>query len=210
MIKRYLLPFVALILVFSIGGVHATWKYAEISTNEVSNEISVKLDVFDFRPDDILPGGNDQPAEIGQNHNALIELILNEKEKGYGLNNNKKPVLMQYLENDGSVHCHQKVGGGNLKFILDVSNNTHGLYYVVEMITDDMLYAYTFSTDELSTASGSVNEIRVYRTTLEKQDKWIATVSYEGYAFTKSMSDLGLNADPNSIKYSIDIGSWHL
>ena len=207
--SRFLFPIIAIILMFSIGGVQATWYYAEISPYDVASDVDIGLDEFDYHAEDILPGGDDQEAQLGENHMALIELILNENSKGYGLNISKKNILMEYLEDDGEVHCNQKVSGGHLKFILDVKNNTHGLYYVCQLVSDTLIYAYTFSTNELSTASGSSIEITVYRTELVKTDKWRAGMCYEGLALTKSMSSLGLSADSGSIRYSIDLSTWH-
>lgn len=118
--------------------------------------------------------------------------------------------MHSYLKKQPVVFSNQKVSGGNLKFILDAKNNTHGLYYCLEKVDDATIYVYTFSVDELSTASGSNNEITAYRTTLEKTDKWRATKSYLGYAKTKNLRDMDVSADSNTIGYSIDVASWHL
>ena len=204
------MPIVALVLIMSMSGVYATWYYSDGVTGQTNTDIGINLGVFDYTADEILPGGDEVEAPMGENHHWLIELILNENEKGYGINIGKKSVLIQYMNRDGEVHCNQKVSGGHLKFILDVKNDTHGLYYAVEKVSDVLIYAYTFSTNELSTNGGTNNEIVVYRTSLEKTDKWRATYSYMGYAPTKSMSDLGLSADSGSIRYSIDISKWHM
>ncbi len=209
MIKKFLLPLMAVLLVFSVGGVYATWLYAETSPMPVENTVGVSLSVFDYPPEEILPGGELEEAPLGENHFSLIDLILNEKQKGYGLNIDDDVVLHKYLNSDGTVYSNQKISGGNLKFILDPKNNTHGLYYCLEKITDTEYYAYTFSTDALATAGGSSVEIDAYRTILEKTDIWRATKSYLGYAQTKSLANLGVSADPNTIAYSIDVATWH-
>jgi len=209
MIKRFLLPLICLMLVLSTGGVYATWLYAEGSPQDVEQTMGLSLAMFEYKPEEILPGGEMEEAELGGDHFGLIDLILNERDKGYGLNISNNVVLHRYLKNQKVVYSNQKVSGGNLKFILDPKNNTHGLYYCLEKVSDTEYYAYTFSTDALSTASGSSTEIVAYRTTLLKTDKWRATVSYKGYALTKSLSDLGESADPNTINYSIDVTTWH-
>ncbi len=209
MIKRFLFPLIALMLIFSVGGVYATWLYAEGSPEPVEQTVSLSLSLFEYPPEEILPGGELEEAPLGEDHFGLIDLILNENKKGYGLNINNNVVLHKYLKSDGVAYSNQKVSGGNLKFILDPKNNTHGLYYCLEKVTDTLYYAYTFSTDALSSAGGSNVEIVAYRTNLEKTDKWRATTSYLGYAKTKSLSDLGVSADPNTIEYSIDMSSWH-
>ena len=206
---RSLSLLLCLLVIFSIGGVFATWHYAELSPQSVSTDVNVSLSLFEYPPEEILPGGDLEEAPLGENHFALIDLILNERNKGYGLNINNNVLLHQYLRKQPVVYSNQKVSGGNLKFILDPKNNTHGLYYCLEKKTDTLYYAYTFSTDALATNGGSDSEIVAYRTNLEKTDKWYATVSYMGYAQTKSLRDLDVSADPNTIGYSIDVSTWH-
>ena len=208
MIKR-LLPLLLCLMTFvTIGGVYATWTFADEAMTPDTETMGVKLSVFDYAPEEILPGGDVVESELGENHFKLIDLILNERDKGYGLNINNNVVLHKYIRNKGVVYSNQKVSGGNLKFILDSKNNTHGLYYCLEKVSDTVYYAYTFSTEILDTIGGTDAELVVYRTILEKTDKWYATKSYLGYAKTKSLSDLGVSADPNSIPYSIDVSTW--
>ena len=209
MVKRLLLPLICLMLLLSTGGVYATWLYTGGPIQPAEQEMMLSLAVFEYKPEEILPGGEMEEAVLGEDHYGLIDLILNEREKGYGLNISNNVVLHKYLKTQNVVYSNQKVSGGNLKFILDPKNNTHGLYYCLEKVSDTEYYACTFSTSALSTASGSNTEIVAYRTTLLKTDKWRATVSYKGYALTKSLSDLGESADPNTIKYSIDVTTWH-
>ena len=209
MIKRFALFLLCLFVIVSIGGVFATWKYAEIPTASVEQSVNLSLSVFTYPPEEILPGGTMEEAELGMDHFGLIDLILNERSKGYGLNYSDNTILHKYLDRQTVVFSNQKVSGGNLKFILDPKSNTHGLYHCVEKISETELYAYTFSTDALATAGGSNVEILVYRTTLAKTDRWRATTSYAGYAKTKSLRDLDVSADPNTIAYSIDVSTWH-
>ena len=169
MIRRIIPTVVGLLLIISIGGVFAVWQYAGLPVASKWCDVDVNIEEFQFHAEDILPGGNDENIEvpIGGNHLVLIDLILNENEKGYGLNINDNVVLHRYLERQPVVFSNQKVSGGNLKFILDPQNNTHGLYYNIEKITDTLYYCYTFSTDALEAASLPAGEIEVYRTFLE-------------------------------------------
>ena len=137
-----------------------------------------------------------------------MRLILEESDKGYGLNISNNVLIHQYLKNHDVIYSNQKTSGGNLKFILDPQNNTHGLYYCIEKVSNTEYYCYTFSTDELSTAGGTSVEIPAYRTTLLKTNKWEATTTYFGYAKTKSLRDLGESASSHSIAYSIDVTTW--
>ncbi|MBE6878285.1 MAG: hypothetical protein E7488_03850 [Ruminococcaceae bacterium] len=213
MIRRYMSVVMCLVLIFSTGSVYATWKYTSNFIEAKEHPVNVSLNLFEYPPEEILPGGdnNDEEVILGENHFAVIDLILNESDKGYGLNIKDNVVLHKYLEIQPVVFSNQKVSGGNLKFILDPQNNTHGLYYCLEKVSDTEYYAYTFSTDALSTASGTSIEIAAYRTTLLKTDRWNATVSYLGYALTKRLTDFSfdVSSDPQSIPYSIDPDTWH-
>ena len=209
---KYLSLILCLVVILSIGGVFATWKYAELSPAEKDQSIDMSLSVFDYPPEQILPGGDTEQATPGENHNKLIDLILNEAEKGYGLNEGSNTLLHSLLREDKYVYSNQKTTGGNLKFIIDPKNafNTFGLYYCLEKVSDTLYYCYTFDINALSTASGTSDYITVYRTSLVKTDNWRAPVSYEGVAQTVKLSDLGISADSQSLKYSIDMASWRL
>lgn len=206
---KYLTLFLSIILLLSIGGVFAVWVYPEVIANPVSDLFHTQISVFEYTPEEILPGGDEIDEEIGQNHFALIDIILNEKDKSYGLNINNNALLHEYLRDDGFVYSNQKVQGGNLKFILDAKNNTHGLYYCLQRVSNTLYYCYTFSTLDLSNAAGTDTEIVAFRTNLEKTDKWYATTSVCGYAKTISLRSIGVSADSNTIEYSIDMDSWH-
>lgn len=208
MTKRLAL-LLCLVLLLSFGGVYASWSYAELSPSPVYQQVGLDLAIFEYPPEEILPGGDIEEAPLGEDHFGLIDLILNENDKDYGMNYDSKEIIINYAEKQAAVYCNQKISGGNLKFILDTKNNTHELYYCVQKVSDTLYYAYTFSTAELATNGGSQVAIKAYRTSLELTDKWRATVSYEGYALTRSLRDLGVDAASGSIGYSIDVSTWH-
>lgn len=202
----------ALVLLLTVGGVYATWTYTLGYTEPKSQELGVSLSVFDYPPDEILPGGdqNDEPVTPGANHFALIDLILNESNKGYGLNYSDNVLLHQYLRSDRVIYSNQNVQGGNLKFLLDDKNNTQGLYYCIKWVSDTEYHVFTFSKDDLATAGGSAVEIAAYKTILKKNTKWEATTSYLGYALTYSLYDLDVEPGQQAdIHYSIDMEQWH-
>ena len=200
-IMRYTSFLCCLLLLASIGGVFAMWYYVEDSAESVTDTMGITISEFEWAPDEILP----TESEIGESHLALIELILNENEKGYGLNYDKKNVLEGYLNQYGVVFSNQKTSGGNLKF---VSDETNQLYYCVEKVSDTLYYAYTFSRNDLSMAIGTYTAIPVYRTVLEKTDKWHAPRSYFGYAQTKSLRDMNAENTSGTLAYSIDVSTW--
>ena len=200
-IMRYTSFLCCLFLIASIGGVFATWYFAEAPAESVTDTMGITLSEFVWKPVEILP----TESEIGENHLALIELILNENKKGYGLNYDKKNVLEGYLNRYGVVFSNQKTSGGNLKF---VSDETNQLYYCVEKVSDTVYYAYTFSRNDLSMAIGTYTAIPVYRTVLEKTDKWRAPRSYFGYAQIKSLQDMNAENTSGTLAYSIDVSTW--
>lgn len=211
MISRLLVVVMLLVSLLSVGGVFATWQYSSTGPQEQSTDMSVVLNTFDYPPEQILPGGDTEEAPLGENHLALTQLILHENDKGYGLNINDNVLIHQYLRSHEVVYSNQKISSGNLKFILDVSNNTHGLYYCIQKVSNSLYYCYTFDVNHLSTAGGTDVEILAYRTSLEKiSGEWKATVSYEGYAKTIALTAVGLQADPKALKYSIDVYGWHI
>ena len=202
MIKLRLLPLIAglMLLALTVTGVFATWVYYH-PPQSLENELNASMGVFVWTPEDILP----TESELGENHLALIELILNESNKGYGLNYDKKQVLESYLNSKGIIFSNQKTTGGNLKF---VSDETRELYYCIEKISDTLYYAYTFTYSDLWAARGTTDKILVFRTALEKTDKWRATKTYFGYALTKTLSSMGASAVSGELTYSIDTSTW--
>ena len=200
-IVRYMAFLCSLFVLASVGGVFATWYYTYETAPNAQENLSVSLSEFEWKPEEILP----TESEIGENHMALIELILNENNKGYGLNYDNKHVLEGYLDKYGLVFSNQKVSGGNLKF---VSDETNQLYYCVEKISDTMYYAYTFSFGDLNSVKGTATVMPVYRTVLEKTDKWRAPRSYFGYAQTKLLRAFGAENTPGTLEYSIDVSTW--
>ena len=200
-IMRYMSLLCCLLLFVSIGGVFATWYFAEDPAKSVTDSMKITLSEFVWKPDEILP----TESEIGENHLALIELILNERDKGYGLNYDSKNVLEGYLDKYGVVFSNQKVSGGNLKF---VSDETDQLYYCVEKVSDTVYYAYTFTRNDLSMAMGTYTAIPVYRTVLKKTDEWDATRSYFGYAQVKPLRDMGAENTSGTLSYSVDVSTW--
>ena len=200
-IIRYMAFVCALLILFSIGGVFAIWVYVRDHVEEAGGDLSVALNEFAWKPVDILP----TESELGKNHLALIELILNENNKGYGLNYDKKHVLEQYLNSEGIVFSNQKTTSGNLKF---VSDETKQLYYCIVKISETEYYAYTFAKADVASAMGSNTKIPVYRTILQKTNRWEAPKSYFGYAKTASLRSFGASNVSGELAYSIGPDSF--
>ena len=122
MIKRYAIILIALIMLLSTGGVYATWQYAEAGSAPQQKNIGLTLSVFEYPPEEILPGGSENTGEVelGENHFAVIELIVNGAGNGYSLNSSNS-LLHELLEKVPAIYSNQKTSGGNLKFIFGSS-----------------------------------------------------------------------------------------
>jgi len=197
------------VLLIGAGGVFATWQYAQTPASPQSDVLNILLNLFEYAPEEILPGGDAEEAPLGENHFYLVNRILNEADKGYGLNAGDNGVLHTYLNNQGRVYSNQHATSGNLKFVLDSKTNTDGLYYCLEYISDTEYYAYTFASSTLTDAAENDTEIVAYRTILVKDGDWKATTSYLGYAKVRHLDVLGIKVGSKSIPYSIDMRTWH-
>ena len=207
---RRVVALILLAILVTVGSVSASWTYAREEVPPISESLGgVSIGVFEFAPDEILPGGGMVEVPLGGNHYTLVDLVLNENDKGYGLNINNNVLIHQYLKNKSVIYSNQKVSGGNLKFIIDPSNNTHGLYYCIEKVSDTVYYCYTFMVSDLLTGYASGTEIDAYRTTLTKTDIWRATTSFLGRATVRLLTAFDESADPKSEPYSIDVTTWH-
>ena len=195
---KYILPLLIVILTLFVGSAYATWYYACQPAIPVRDDLSLSLNVFDFAPDEIIPGG-DIEAPLGENHLDLIEIILNEPD--YGLNAKKKPIMHNVLKSNGVIYCDQNVQGGNMKHLMvDSSAYTERLYFLLSKVSDTEYHAFTLSYYDLREGDEG-SEIHVYKTVLEKGDngKWTAPRSYSGYATI---------IDPGIVSAAIDYRSW--
>ena len=194
--------FILLSLIIS-SGVFCSWIYLQPTESVSYTEHSLSMGDFHYAPDEVLPDG-DKDTELGTNHMSLIELILYEKDKGYGININKKPIVHNYLVNVGDViYCDQHTTGGHLKFLLIDNDPVNKLYFCIEKVSGTEYIAYTFLYDELDAARIGQDSILVYKTILLKEDGvWDADRSYIGEApiIAVSNSDIGK---------SIDVTRWH-
>lgn len=194
-----LIPTMCLILVMSLSGVYATWRYAVLKIPTTHENLNWSMTLFEYAPEEILPGGGTEVAPMGKNHYSLIEKVLNEA--SYGLNATKKPIIHGLLTKPGDVvYCNQTVQGGNLKhMLLDAAEGAEFLYFVITEISDTEYHAFTFVEDALSGPYGS--EIEVYKTVMVCGDNgiWTAPNSYKGYAKIN---------EPVVVSRGIDVTSW--
>ena len=81
-ITVFLKLLIVLLIVASIGGTYATWRYAEEKAENNNDLMNIKINEFTWAPEEILP--TDKP---GENYIELLKSILENNKAG--LNSNK-------------------------------------------------------------------------------------------------------------------------
>ena len=178
--------------------VYASWQYVGVPATDVHTQLDCNISVFEYPPEQVLPGGGAAVAPMGENHLKLINNLLNEP--SYGLNATKKPIIHNLLEETGSiVYSNQQVTSGNLKHIMpDFSEETEKLYFVIISVSNTEYVAYTLLESDTMLPIGTY--VPVYRTVLAKENgKWVAKSSWGGYA--------KVNA-PGIVGRAVDITTW--
>jgi len=193
---------------FSTTDVYGIWVYFQ-PTSPIDYQEPFVMGEFGYIPEEILPGG-DEEVQPGQDHYNLIDCVLNENTLGFGLNEGSLTVLHWVLSRDGKVYCNQYLTGAYINLVLNISNNTYGLYFCLEKIDNKTYYMYTFELDSVLAAAGTQEEIAVYRTSLVKTNQWKAEKSYLGYAKTVSLKTLGIRVSSSAQEYTIDMSTWHI
>lgn len=212
---RFLSLILCLAMVTSIGGAFAAWTYYE-PLAPVTAMLQAMLNPFAYAPEEVLPGegeGGEGTGTVtpGENHLGLLELVLNE-DSNFGLNLGNKSVIYSNLQSRKVLFCNQSASGKNLKHLLNHEHNTYGLYFCVEKVSNTLFYLYSFAVSDLPDMGGNGGEIIVYRTTMEKTDKWRGTVSYVGHAQVKKLTAMGASPlnEKDTSDYSIDVTTWQV
>ena len=134
--------FVLIIAVF-VPIVQATWIFTDASPNDVREDITLGMNEFYYKPEEVLPGDG-EATDLHENHYNLVTNIVDHVT--YGLNATSKPIVRELLEDGaGVVYSNQNVQGGNLKHMLLDSSDVEDLMFVVEYVTATEYNAYTFS-----------------------------------------------------------------
>ena len=96
--RRILPMLLCVAMLLSVGGVYATWKYANTGPNPAYLELPLRLSEFDW------VGSGDLPTddEIGENHLTLIDQIINHEQHGL---NKSGSYLNEQIEDrqDGGI-----------------------------------------------------------------------------------------------------------
>ena len=181
----------------------ANWVYPDMLLQfEESSNLNVALQEFEYTPDEVLPGGdNDEQLNVGENHMQLITNIVDHVT--YGLNATSKPIIQELLNSGVKVvYSNQNVSGGNLKHILINDSSMEAIDFAIKYETSTFYTTYTFESKFL-TDSYIDSTINVFKTDMVCEDGvWIAKRSYRGTAKVASI------LVKNKIIINIDVYSW--
>lgn len=194
---RALAQVLALVFILSIGGVCATWSYAQGVCNPVVENI--KIDAFPWQGSEILP----EDDQIGQNHRTLIEKILNgavtdengNVEQGLGLNYENSYLNTEIKDRSGSwLAGSDTLGSMDFwekqdidKYFNTSTENLSFVLYFPEGV-DDTYYLYTTGVALGGSNSPNIaigeDIYPIYRTVLVKnaEGAWVAEETKLGYA----------------------------
>ena len=184
MVNRFKIFLVASFLIGTsvIGGVYATWRYANRDMTEKSVQMAIGMG-DQWAPEVILPG-DEGSEEQGASHLQFVDEIVNNSKAGL---NGKESVLTGAITNSGKNPYSSQgiffddldhVTGGNLKFINE--NNVANLDFLIQTITHKQSY-YVYTYQDVTTTDTA--RIVAYRTYVEKiNGKYVAVASVKGYA----------------------------
>lgn len=97
-ILRFLPLLVCFLIIITVGGTYATWKYANLGPTPQKIEIPIKIGEFEWAGSGNLPTDD----AIGEDHLALIDNIINHPE--HGLNTSKSYLNEQIKDRqDGGI-----------------------------------------------------------------------------------------------------------
>lgn len=201
----------------AVGGVLATWTYAESGINDLQISPVIEMGIFNWEGAEILPDD-----VLGENHQILINELIDGEE---GMNAEENSEINQQIkerqdiwwaERDtfGSMDAYDSTAMENL-FGLESSNLSFMIYF--PDATPQIRYIFTTSVD-LGEAGylGNVSPnvpigeyvYVVYRTTLTLQDgEWVAQKSEIGYAASAYYQNDGLGSLVIQCP-AFDVGTW--
>lgn len=208
-------------LLLSIGGVYATWNYAQGTPNPINNTLKIKF--FPWNGSEVLP----EDDEIGENHRTLIDTIINGKDIGLNTSNsylNKQikkrkdgSLLVPKRDTLGSMAVTQ---GDELYKLFGLT--TSNLDFLIQFVSDTEYYLFTTGVDLGEKGSYSIFDSTpgspttpidqyispIYRTRVQKiNGKWTAVETQEGSAKSAWYEESSRDSDRTQIP-SFDPDSW--
>lgn len=194
-IRPMLFPAILCVMLFfaSIGGVYATWKYAEQSPADAKTEQNVTLSDFVWEPEEILP-----TVTPGQNFLDLHMSILNNVKNGL---NSSKDALEKAVVKEEVLHSSHNLQGGNIKHLF-INEECRELDFLIQYVSGEEFHLYMYKENDTKTGAVGATEISVYKSILIKENNtWYGKEAQFGYAKIQYL--------PNSSILAIDIISWH-
>ena len=197
---RIIAIFFVICALLAVPGVHAYWQYSTIFPFVPGEEMSARLNTFDYPPEQILPD-DDISSSLGENHLLLVTEII--EDSSYGLNATKKPIIHNYLKEPGDViYCSQNVQGGNLKHLMiDSVSEAERLYFVITKISDTEYHTFTMNHDDIMDNPVGT-QIIAYLTSMKKLSEtgeWVASYSHKVLVRVN---------DPGVVSKAIDVTDW--
>lgn len=189
------------VLVTGVGGVYATWLYADGTVTGKQQELQSTLNEFHWTPEEVLP----DLESVGKSHLDLLDAIINHTQQG--LNKAGSPLndaIDDRIDNGkDTIGSMGVIQGGNLKHLF-LTSETALLEFVIEFESDTEYNIYTFTDDDLDKAGSANEEISVYCTKCYKKDGvWAAEYSEYGTALT-----MWYDADKGKKSLSINVKTW--
>ena len=179
--SKYLVLLLALLLIASVSGVFAVWRYANGPVGSQFDNIGLILSEFVWAPEEILP----EDESLGEDYLQLLDSILNNNKMG--LNSGKGDTFEDSVRQHVVLHWDQNIQGGNLKHLKDfLTGGARELDYVMYYISDTEFHVYMFENDDVDQGTLNVTQIKVYKTILIYENgKWVGKESQLGYATLK-------------------------
>ena len=192
--KKLLVFIMACSMLFSVGGVFATWQFAEDVPDAVNKAQGIYLSEFVWAPEEILPD-----VTPGQNYLDLHQSIL-ENVKG-GLNSSKDTLENAILrDSDGLLHSSQNVQGGNLSHLF-ITQACRELDFIAQYVTNSEFLVYMYKSSDTLNGTVGTSRMQVYKTIYVKTNgEWSGQETQLGSAIIQFF--------PNTNILAIDVATW--
>ena len=205
-------------MLMSIGGIYATWNYSSPSAAPASFEISPRLGEFNWIGSGDLPTNDD----IGEDHLALIQQIVNHTEHGLNKSGSYLNEQIEARQDGGwgwtggrdTLGSMAVTQSAELTEIFGLDSNN--LEFLIQFVSDTEYYIFTTNVDLGERGTISIwgtnqtpgkptvpigqNIYPIYRTKLIKTDGvWSAVETQKGYAVSAWYEESRRNATATQI-----------
>lgn len=188
------------VLMCTVGGVYATWSFAEEPANSESKTLNIILNEFNWAGSEILP----EDDEIGENHIELIKKIVSHPEHGLNTSNSYLNKQIKDRKNNsyfspsrdtlGSMAITQSeeldqifgLSSANLNFLIYFKSDTEYHIFTTNVYLGERgeinILGYNSKPGNPTVPIGQ-NIYPIYKTTVLKIDGvWTPIETKEGYA----------------------------